>query len=47
MAPCPPLPDLEGNSVDTVLALLIEVAGMYHECAAGKADLARAANLRA
>lgn len=43
---CPPLPKLESNSVEALIDLFIEVTGLYHECAAGKKDLASAVKNR-
>ena len=40
---CQVLPALATNSVDALVDMLIEVSGMYYECAARHRDLANAA----
>lgn len=45
-APCPPLPPLTKNSCEGAVEMIIEMAGMYHECAAKQVDLSRVITTR-
>lgn len=36
---CGDLPLLDNGNLDTITALLVEIAGQYHQCSAGKKAL--------